>query len=304
MKRDVDKLQALYEQILISEDAEISKYGYSKEFIRALYSQYNIPHDAKFVKLTKMPYTSEMDDRYHLVVAKVKEPGKHQSVAVAVMDDSIYEFDGKEFKRFGGFDFSSIRSAVDKTTIYGALKTEEDELGYTNSWGFERERKRKEKFKPIYTGIFDLLQSKFGSVFHKRIEELSEYIYSNIRKVKLTHTDRGQDEYSYRRSVTDIERVIDILLKLNNIKNQSKETLSVDENRSSYYSRLCERVIKEFLMRYRSDSSEGDSFELFIQEFNKYPSYSNLGKMFLKALDAFEGEVLDFIHGDEASDLI
>jgi hypothetical protein len=302
MKRDVDKLQALYEQILISEDAEISKYGYSKEFIRALYSQFNIPHDATFVKLTKMPYTSELHEKYHLVVAKIKNPEKQQSVAVAVMGESIYEFNGKEFKRFGSLDFSSIRSAVDKTTIYGALKTEEDELGYTNSWGYERERKRKEKLKPIYTGIFDLLQTKFGSVFHKRIEELSEYIYSNIRKVKLTHTDRGQDEYSWRRGVTDIEQVVDILLKLNNIKNQSKESLSRDEN--SEYSRLCNEVIKGFLLRYGSDSSKGDSFELFIQQFNKHPSYSNLGKMFLKALDAFEGEVLDFIHGDEASDLI
>jgi hypothetical protein len=302
MKRDVDKLQALYEQILISEDAEISKYGYSKEFIRALYSQFNIPHDATFVKLTKMPYTSELHEKYHLVVAKIKNPEKQQSVAVAVMGESIYEFNGKEFKRFGSLDFSSIRSAVDKSTIYGALKTEEDELGYTNSWGYERERKRKEKLKPIYTGIFDLLQTKFGSVFHKRIEELSEYIYSNIRKVKLTHTDRGQDEYSWRRGVTDIEQVVDILLKLNNIKNQSKESLSRDEN--SEYSRLCNEVIKGFLLRYGSDSSKGDSFELFIQQFNKHPSYSNLGKMFLKALDAFEGEVLDFIHGDEASDLI
>jgi hypothetical protein len=302
MKRDVDRLQALYEQILITEDAEISKYGYSKEFIRALYSQFNIPHDATFVKLTKMPYTSELHEKYHLVVAKIKNPERHQSIAVAVMEDSIYEFNGKEFKRFGSLDFSSIRSAVDKSTIYGALKTEEDELGYTNSWGYERERKRKEKLKPIYTGIFDLLQTKFGSVFHKRIEELSEYIYSNIRKVKLTDTGRGQDEYSWRRGVTDIEQVVDILLKLNSIKNQSKESLGIDEN--SEYSRLCNEVIKGFLLRYGSDPSKGDSFELFIQEFNKHPSYSNLGRMFLKALDAFEGEVLDFIHGDEASDLI
>jgi hypothetical protein len=293
MKSDVDKLQAIYEQIIITEDAEISKYGYSKEFIRALYSHFNIPHDATFVKLTKMPYTSELHEKYHLVVAKIKDPEKHESVAVAVMGDSIHEFDGKEFTRYGSLDFSSIRSAVDKTTIYGALKTEEDVLGYTNSWGYERERKRKEKLKPIYVGIFDLLQSKFGSMFHKRIEDLSEYIYSNIRKIKLTQTDRR---------VTDIEQVVKILLKLNNIKNQSKESLV---NNNNDYSVLCDDVIKEFLIKYNpSKGGSNDSFELFIQEFNKHPSYSNLGKMFLKALDAFENKVLNFIHRDEASDLI
>ena len=63
MKRDVDNLQALYEQILISEDTEISKYGYPKEFIKELYSSFNIPHDAKFIKLTKMPYTILFKER-------------------------------------------------------------------------------------------------------------------------------------------------------------------------------------------------------------------------------------------------
>jgi hypothetical protein len=300
MKRDVDKLQALYEQILISEDAEISKYGYSKEFISALYSRFNIPHTATFVKLTKMPYTSEMGDKYHLVIAKIKNTEDQKVIAVAVMGNNIYEFESKGFKKYGStFDFSTIRSAVDKTTIYGALKTEE--LDYNNSWGYdERERKRKEKFKLIYVGIFDLLQSKFGSVFHKRIEDLSEYIYSNIRKFKLTPRDNVTN---YRRQI-DIEQVISILIELDKIKNQSKQSLAID---NSAYSRICDEVIKKFLIKYSVkplDSNINNNIESFVKQFNKYPSYSNLGKVFLKALDAFENDVISFIHEDEVNELI
>jgi hypothetical protein len=305
MKRDIDRLQALYEQILISEDAEISKYGYSKEFISALYSRFNIPHTATFVKLTKMPYTSEMDDKYRLVIAKIKNPEDHKATTVAVMGSTIYEFNGKDFNRFTSFDFSTIRSAVDKTTIYGALGNED--LHYTDSWEYERERKRKEKLKPIYVGIFDLLQSKFGSIFHKRIEDLSEYIYSNIRKFKLTPRDRDGNNSAYIRRQTDIEQVINTLIELDKIKNQSKQSLV---NGNNEYGRICDEVIKKFLIKYGIDFSSASlgsgttHIELFVKQFNKYPSYSNLGKVFLKALDAFENDVISFIHEDEVNELI
>jgi hypothetical protein len=170
----------------------------------------------------------------------------------------------------------------------------------------ERERKRKEKLKPIYVGIFDLLQSKFGSVFHRRIEDLSEYIYSNIRKFKLTPRSRGENQY-YKRIQTDIEQVISVLLELDKIKNQSKQSLVYGNNA---YSRLCDEVIKKFLIKYGIDPSSASlgsdttHVELFVKQFNKYPSYSNLGKVFLKALDAFENDVISFIHEDEVNELI
>jgi len=309
MERDIDKLQALYEQILISEDAEISKYGYSKEFIKALYSTFNIPHDATFVKLTKMPYTSEMDDKYRLVIAKIKDKVDDTTKAVAVMGGSIHEFNGESFRgRITGFDFSTIRSAVDKNTIYGALKT--NEVDYRDSWNQEREGKRKEKLNPIYTGIFDLLQSKFGDMFHKRIEDLKEYIYTNIRKIKLTASERKTKErgLSWGRRETDIEQVINILLELDKIKNQSKESLTKEHN--SEYSGLCNEVIKEFLIKYgvynKDDARKGrvNDVESFVTYFNKYPSYANLGKVFLKALDTFENKVLDLVHSDDVDGLI
>lgn len=304
MKRDVDNLQALYEQILISEDTEISKYGYPKEFIRELYSSFNIPHDAKFIKLTKMPYTAELEE-YHLVIAKVKNPDECEGCVkmVAVMDTHIYEFDGTHFRVFGGqLDFSTIRSAVDKSTIYGALKRSQGTPRNTSVWERPKSIVRREKLTPIYYGIFDLLQSKFGSVFHKKIESLSEYIYSNIRKIKFTQSniDVRRILISGKYNETDIETVIKILKHLNTIKNQSKESLFNNAYGNSSYRLFCDDVIKEFLVKYGTDKPSSDmdtNIEEFVTQFNKHPSYSMLGRMFLKAFDVFEDVVYSYVNG-------
>ena len=301
MKRDVDNLQALYEQILISEDTEISKYGYPKEFIKELYSSFNIPHDAKFIKLTKMPYTSELEDEYHLVIAKVKNPDECEGCVkmVAVMDTHIYEFDGTHFNEYfrTQLDFSTIRSAVDKSTIYGALKRSQGTPRNTSVWGRSRSIVRREKLTPIYYGIFDLLQSKFGSMFHKKIESLSEYIYSNIRKIKFTQSniDVSRLPVSGIYNSTDIETVIKILKHLNTIKNQSKESLFNNAYSNSSYKLFCDDVIKEFLVKYDPDMST--NIEEFVTQFNKHPSYSMLGRMFLKAFDVFEDVVYSYVNG-------
>jgi len=312
MKRDIDNLQALYEQILISEDTEISKYDYPKEFIRELYSTFNIPHDAKFIKLTKMPYTSQLDDEYHLVIAKIKNPDECEGCVkmVAVIDSHIYAFDGTSFSNSyacrSRYDFSSIRSAVDKSTIYGALIRSQLPLHNTSNWSRSRSTVRNEKFTPIYYGIFDLLQSKFGSIFHKKIESLSEYIYSNIRKIKLTqgNVDLRRLPISGVYNSTDIENAIKILQHLNKIKNQSKESLFNTNN--SNYMMFCDDFIKVFLVKYGIDETStdrGSNVEKFVTQFNKHPSYSNLGRMFLKAFDVFEDVVYSYVNGDVVSEL-
>jgi len=72
------------------------------------------------------------------------------------------------------------------------------------------------------------------------------------------------------------------------------------------YIRICDEVIKNFLIKYsvKLDSNISNNIESFVKQFNKYPSYSNLGKVFLKALDAFENDVISFIHEDEVNELI
>ena len=59
-------------------------------------------------------------------------------------------------------------------------------------------------------------------------------------------------------------------------------------------------MIKEFLVKYGADKPNqdmGTNIEDFVTQFNKHPSYSGLGRMFLKAFDVFEDVVYSYVNG-------
>lgn len=295
MEKDTIELRKLYEQVLILEDTELSKYGFSREFIRAIFSKFRIPHDSKFVKLNKMPTTAEFDD-YYVVVARLK--GSEEGIAV--LRDYIYLIKGKEVKG-SEFNFTSIKSAVDKNTIYGVVKNEELS---SYSYNIDRAELKRKSYMPLADDIIRLLQTKFGSKFVEKIDSLQEYIYNNIRSFKLTPTvNRGR----WANNAADIEKVMEVLVSLAKLKDNMKR--HVDKNETDphgVYTQVCTDVVKLFLAPYNIPDygfDQGKAFEDFVTLFNKQPSFSRLAKLFLNALDRFEDEVLYYIHADYFKDI-
>jgi hypothetical protein len=303
MEKDIIQLRELYEQVLILEDSELSRYGFSREFIRALFSKFTIPHDSKFVKLNKIPTTIEFDN-YYVVAAKLK--GREEGIAV--LRDTIYELTDKEFSTSRNFNFTSLKSAVDKSTIYAVVREEEHEkLERDNSYDVDRKDIKSQSFVPLAYEIIKLLQTKFGSKFIKKIESLQEYIYTNIRTFKLTQTvNRGSNRWG-RHSDADIQKVIDVLVSLAELKDDMIQHTKEDSNdRNSLYSQVCNDVVKLFLAPYNNEKRSTwhyQNFQDFVTLFNKHPSFVKLAKLFLTALDRFEDEVLYYFHSDYFKDI-
>lgn len=301
MEKDTIQLRELYEQVLILEDSELSKYGFSREFIRALFSKFTIPHDSKFVKLNKIPTIDEFDN-YYVVAAKLK--GREEGIAV--LHNNIYELTGKEFTDTRNLNFTSLKSAVDKNTIYAVVREEEHEnLERDNSYDVTRDRAKQQTFLPLTYEIIKLLQTKFGSKFIEKIESLQEYIYTNIRTFKLTHNVRRSAGWG--EGEADIQKVIDVLVDLTKIKDSIiKHATEDSDDRHSLYSQVCVDVVRLFLAPYthgkRSNNYYKD-YQDFVTLFNKHPSFVKLAKLFLTALDKFEDEVLYYIHADYFKDI-
>jgi hypothetical protein len=295
MEKDTIQLRKLYEQVLILEDSELSKHGFSKEFIRALFSKFRIPHNSKFVKLNKIPVSLDFDN-YFVVVARLK--GREDGVAV--LNNNIYELVDKEFTSSRNFNFTSIKSAVDKDTIYAVVSEDEHKK---ISYEVDRKDIKSQSFVPLTYEILKLLQTKFGSKFIEKIESLQEYIYTNIRTFKLTRT--VSRSFRWTDSDADIQKVIDVLVSLAELKDEMIQHTKEDNDHSAVkrgiYSQVCSDVIKLFLIPYSSGKRAPSYFkdhEDFVTAFNKHPSFVKLAKLFLTALDRFEDEVLYYFHSD------
>ena len=301
MEKDIIQLRELYEQVLILEDTELSRYGFSREFIRALFSKFTIPHDSKFVKLNKIPTTMEFGN-YYVVAAKLK--GREEGIAV--LHDTIYELTDKEFSTSRNFNFTSLKSAVDKNTIYAVVREEEhDKLEMDNSYDVTRDRAKLQTFMPLAYEIIKLLQTKFGSKFIEKIESLQEYIYTNIRTFK--HTNTVIRSKWATGGAEDIKEVIGVLVNLTRLKDSIiKHTIEDSDEIRGIYSQVCANVIRLFLAPYTQGKRYPDhykDYQDFVTLFNKHPSFVKLAKLFLIALDRFEDEVLYYIHADYFKDI-
>ena len=284
MNKDTIHLTSLYEQILLTEDSELSRFGFSREFINSLFTKYNIPHDAKFTKLTKIPSLNDMDD-YGVVIARLK--GKEGGIII--VRDSLYDFDGKEIGKYTSrsYTFVTVKSAVDKDSIYGMVG------GYIEK---RKELKDKENF-PLGDDIFNILQTKFGKKFREKIKNLQDYIYTNIRTFKHTRVVKRGRPFG-----ADILEVMDVLIKLTNIDKFSgtKFIRDKDENWKSEYNTVMRETINKFLEPYGGSHAHelAQTYRDFVKHFNEHPSYVKLAKLFLQSLDAYEDEVLYYIHSD------
>ena len=286
MNKDILHLTSLYEQILLTEDSELGRFGFSTNFVNSLFTKYDIPHNAKFTKLTKIPSLADLSG-YTVVVARLK--GKEGGIVIA--RDSIRDFDGKELgKLSSNHTFVTIKSAVDKDSIYGMVG---------NSHIETREESRDKKFLPLMDDIFNLLQTKFGKVFREKIKNLQDYIYTNIRTFKHKRVvKRG------RNLGADILEVMHVLTQLTDIDTSSRYNFDsgVDGSWRMEYYRVLKNTMERFLSQYGYDP--GNSFSInkthknFVTHFNERPSYVQLAKFFLQSLDAYEDEVLYYIHSD------
>ena len=285
MNKDTIHLTSLYEQILLTEDSELSRFGFSREFINSLFTKYNIPHDAKFTKLTKIPSLKDMNN-YGVVIARLK--GKKGGIII--VRDLLYDFDGKEIGKYtsSSYTFVTVKSAVDKDSIYGMVK------GYIEK---RKELRDKENF-PLGDDIFNILQTKFGKKFREKIKNLQDYIYTNIRTFKHTRVVKRGRPFG-----ADILEVMDVLIKLTNIDSFSGTNFirGKNENWKSEYHKVMRNTINKFLEPYGDPTSYPQLAQVygdFVKQFNEHPSYVKLAKLFLQSLDAYEDEVLYYIHSD------
>jgi hypothetical protein len=288
MNKDILYLTSLYEQILLTEDSELSRLGFSREFINSLFTKYNIPHDAKFTKLTKIPSLNDMND-YGVVIARLK--GKEGGIII--VHDSLYDFDGKEIGRYSSnsYTFVTVKSAVDKNSIYGMVKN-----GHIEN---RKELKNKE-FLPLGDDIFNILQTKFGKKFREKIKNLQDYIYTNIRTFEHKRVVRRG-----RNLGADILEVMDVLIKLTEIDKFSGTNFirDKDEGWRSEYHKVMRNTINKFLEPYGGPRTYythelAQTYRDFVKQFNEHPSYVQLAKRFMQSLDAYEDEVLYYIHSD------